>query len=279
MGKTCENWGRFEVPQEQPSVSNHQCPYRVACLRKGSENPIPLAQPLLHRAEQSHLTSFITSLENDWIQVFLSSNEHESVPKTIIFLPAPRTASCFSILFGMGEEKSMEARTESNESGNKTQIIRWQGLIYWKESWCFIAIRENTGLPAFSTNLIDKEKACLNPPIKKSVLCSAICGHLKVFTERTFLLLLCRIPSKEPQVACQNPETKYSLKDRQCWKKSFFLSSKLLCPCQHLSLAKKESYPIFCPMLALPRNEGCLPKAWGSWPGKTIKGTDHEHTP
>lgn len=117
----------------------------------------------------------------------LSCNEHVSRARTILFFPAPRTVSCLSIFLGVAEEKSMEAKTESNESGNKTQIIRWQGLIYWKESRCFINIKKNTGSLAIPTNLIDKEKACLNPPIKKSMLCSAVCGHLKVFTEKTLV--------------------------------------------------------------------------------------------
>jgi len=91
-----------------------------ADLKPSSENLIPLAQPLLHRAEQSNSLSFILSLENDWIQVFLSCNEHVIVPQTIIFFPALRTVSCLSILFEVGEEKRMEARTESNETRLKS---------------------------------------------------------------------------------------------------------------------------------------------------------------
>lgn len=82
MGKECENWSRFEVLQEQTYTSNH---HPVACLRKGSENLMPLAQALFHKAKQRNLISFITSLENNWIQVVLSCNEHVSVLKNTIF--------------------------------------------------------------------------------------------------------------------------------------------------------------------------------------------------
>lgn len=53
-------------------------------LLTGSENVLPLAQPVLPRAEQSKLMLFFSSLKNYWIWVVLSCNEQVSVPKMML---------------------------------------------------------------------------------------------------------------------------------------------------------------------------------------------------
>lgn len=167
----------------------------------------------------------------------------------------------------------MEAKTESNESGNKTQIIRWQGLIYWKESGCFIDINKNTGLLAISTNLRQRKSLSQSTHKEEHAVLSSLWSSKSLYRKDSCPLLLCRMLREEPQVSRLPASWDKIPSERQAVLKDiFFLSSKLLCPSQHLSLAKKESYPIFCPFLALPRNEGCVPKDWGSWPGESNKG-------
>lgn len=116
-------------------------------LLTGSENVLPLAQPVLPRAEQRNLMLFFSPLKNYWIWVVLSCNEQVSVPKIMLlflgfFPPRPRTASCLRMLFRVQGEKSMESTSESIDLRNKSQIspagripdyllIKGEILLYW----------------------------------------------------------------------------------------------------------------------------------------------------
>lgn len=95
-----------------------------------------------------------------------------------------------------------------------------------------------------------------------NMLCLVVCGHLKAIP-------LLQNPYQGAPNRLLRPNTAWKTGNAE---EIFFLPSKLLTPCRHFSLAKKESQSIFCPVLVLPRNEGCLPKDWGSWPGGSNKG-------
>lgn len=199
-------------PQEQTSTSNHQCPYLIACLRKGSENPIPLAQPLLHRAEQSNLMSFITSLENNWIWVFLSCNEHVSVSKTIVFFPSIQNCElCQHLFWGGGKEEygsqdreQWVREQDSNRQVAGTHLLEGVLVVYWSEEKYWF-----TGLSHKPYR--QRKSLSLSTHKEEHAVLSGLWSSKGLYRKDSCPVLLCRILSKEPQVGCRHPETKYCL--------------------------------------------------------------------